>query len=90
MNPFEKLDANLARAIMSIGAIKAFEIGDGVKVSSANGSANNDSFRMNGDNTVTKATNHAGGILGASATVPKSYCARTLSLPRPSFRNRTL
>lgn len=61
---FEKLDANLARAVMSIGAVKAFEIGDGVKVSSANGSANNDSFRMNSDNTVTKATNHAGGILG--------------------------
>lgn len=61
---FEKLDANLARAVMSIGAVKAFEIGDGVKVSSANGSANNDSFRMNSDNTITKATNHAGGILG--------------------------
>lgn len=60
---FEKLDANLAKAIMSIGAVKAFEIGDGVKVSSANGSSNNDSFRMNGDR-ITKATNHAGGILG--------------------------
>lgn len=63
---FEKLDANLAKAIMSIGAVKAFEIGDGVKVSSANGSSNNDSFRMN-DNVnhkITKTTNHTGGILG--------------------------
>lgn len=60
---FEKLDANLAKAIMSIGAVKAFEIGDGVKVTAANGSANNDSFRMS-DNKVTKTTNHAGGILG--------------------------
>lgn len=60
---FEKLDANLAKAILSIGAVKAFEIGDGVRVSSANGSANNDSFRMK-DKEVTKATNHAGGILG--------------------------
>lgn len=60
---FEKLDANLAKAIMSIGAVKAIEIGDGVKVSSANGSTNNDHFRMH-DNTVIKATNHAGGILG--------------------------
>lgn len=60
---FEKLDANLAKAILSIGAVKAFEIGDGVKVSSANGSTNNDSFRMI-DNKITKATNHAGGILG--------------------------
>lgn len=63
---FEKLDANLAKAIMSIGAVKAFEIGDGVKVSSANGSSNNDSFRMNDnvDHKITKNTNHAGGILG--------------------------
>ncbi len=60
---FDKLDADLARAVLSIGAVKAFEIGDGVKASSANGSANNDSFRMR-DNKVTKATNHAGGILG--------------------------
>lgn len=63
---FEKLDANLAKAIMSIGAVKAFEIGDGIKVSSANGSSNNDSFRMNDnvDHKITKNTNHAGGILG--------------------------
>lgn len=64
---FEKLDANLAKAILSIGAVKAFEIGDGVKVSTANGSENNDSFRMShtmGENKITKATNHAGGILG--------------------------
>lgn len=64
---FEKLDANLAKAILSIGAVKAFEIGDGVKVSATNGSENNDSFRMNhtmDENKITKATNHAGGILG--------------------------
>lgn len=68
---FEKLDANLAKAIMSIGAVKAFEIGDGIKVSSANGSSDNDSFRINdnADNKnnfpkITKASNHAGGILG--------------------------
>lgn len=60
---FEKLDANLAKAILSIGAVKAFEIGDGIRVSTANGSTNNDSFRMNGDQVV-KATNHAGGVLG--------------------------
>ncbi len=60
---FEKLDANLAKAIMSIGAVKAFEIGDGVRAASANGSSNNDDFRMDG-NQVTKTTNHAGGILG--------------------------
>ena len=60
---FEKLDANLAKAVMSIGAVKAVEIGDGIEVSSACGSANNDAFRMKEGN-VMKDTNHAGGILG--------------------------
>lgn len=60
---FEKLDANLAKAIMSIGAVKAVEIGDGCQVSSRKGSQNNDCYRMN-DGHVIKQSNHAGGILG--------------------------
>ena len=60
---FEKLDANLAKAIMSIGAVKAVEIGDGVLVSNRKGSENNDAFRME-NGAPAKATNHAGGILG--------------------------
>lgn len=60
---FEKLDANLAKAIMSIGAVKAVEIGDGVSVSASKGSVNNDAFTMlNGQ--ISKKTNHSGGILG--------------------------
>ncbi len=60
---FEKLDANLAKAMMSIGAVKAVEIGDGILVSQANGSSNNDAFCLK-DGAITKATNHSGGILG--------------------------
>lgn len=60
---FEKLDANLAKAIMSIGAVKAVEIGDGVAVSKATGSQNNDAFCLK-DGLLSKKTNHAGGILG--------------------------
>lgn len=60
---FEKLDANLAKAIMSIGAVKAVEIGDGFQVSTAVGSENNDAFHS-GQDSVYKKTNHAGGILG--------------------------
>lgn len=41
---FDKLDANLAKAVMSIGAVKAVEIGDGTKVSRMRGSENNDGF----------------------------------------------
>ena len=48
---------------MSIGAVKAVEIGDGNSVSTAVGSKNNDAF-TNTDGTVTKKTNHSGGILG--------------------------
>lgn len=61
---FEKLNANLAKAVMSIGAVKGFEIGDGFDVAKATGKYNNDAFRRNADGSVTKATNHAGGILG--------------------------
>lgn len=60
---FEKLDANLAKAVMSIGAVKAVEIGDGCAVSSRKGSENNDAFCME-NGTVSKKTNHAGGTLG--------------------------
>lgn len=60
---FEKLDANLAKAIMSIGAVKAVEIGDGCAVSGRFGSENNDAFRTKNGHIV-KTTNHAGGTLG--------------------------
>lgn len=60
---FEKLDANLAKAVMSIGAVKAVEIGDGCRVSSRYGTDINDAFHME-DGKVVKSTNHAGGILG--------------------------
>ena len=60
---FEKLDANLAKAVMSIGAVKAVEIGDGCKVSSRFGTDNNDAFHLE-DGKVVKTTNHAGGVLG--------------------------
>lgn len=60
---FDKLSANLAKAVMSIGAIKGFEIGDGFAVATSTGSTDNDGFKMDGDKIV-KTSNHAGGILG--------------------------
>lgn len=60
---FEKLDANLAKALMSIGAVKGVEIGDGFRAARSLGSQNNDSFCA-GDKGIEKKTNHAGGILG--------------------------
>lgn len=82
---FEKLDANLAKAVMSIGAVKAVEIGDGTAVSGRRGSENNDSFRRTQSRTV-KATNHAGGILGGisdgSNVVIRAYVKPTPSIFR--------
>lgn len=60
---FDKLDARLGAAVMSIGAVKAFEIGDGTAAAAAKGSQNNDAFYADASG-VHKKTNHAGGILG--------------------------
>lgn len=83
---FEKLDANLAKAIMSIGAVKAVEIGDGAEVSARRGSENNDAFRME-NGQVIKATNHAGGILGGisdgSPIILRAYVKPTPSIFSP-------
>lgn len=61
---FEKLTANLAKAVTSIGAVKAFEIGDGIDVSKATGLTNNDQYSYDKDGKLIKLTNHSGGILG--------------------------
>lgn len=60
---FDKLDANLAKAMLSIGAVKGFELGDGFLAAKAKGSENNDSFHAENGN-IHKLTNHAGGTLG--------------------------
>lgn len=60
---FEKLDANLGKAVMSIGAVKGFEIGTGFEAARATGLVNNDAFFMD-NGKVVKKTNHAGGVLG--------------------------
>lgn len=61
---FEKLDANLAKAVFSIGAVKGFEIGSGFQAAEKKGSENNDAFTCDASGTIQKQTNHAGGILG--------------------------
>lgn len=61
---FDKLDANLAKAILSIGAVKGFEIGDGFRAAQASGSVNNDAFGLDEEKNIRKQTNHSGGVLG--------------------------
>ncbi|WP_026506749.1 chorismate synthase [Butyrivibrio sp. MC2013] len=61
---FMKLDALFAGALMSIGAVKAVEIGDGCAVSGMRGSEDNDGFRYDEEGKLYKTSNHAGGIMG--------------------------
>ena len=56
---YHKLDSQIANAMMSINAVKAVEIGDGVEASRVLGYENNDQIRKSGFKT-----NHSGGILG--------------------------
>lgn len=61
---FDKLDAQLGKALFSIGAVKAVEIGDGTAVSSSFGHENNDQYSADAQEHAVKITNHAGGVLG--------------------------
>ena len=65
---FDKLDADLAKAMLSIPAVKGFEIGDGFAVAQARGSQNNDPFVPRPDGSIGTTTNHAGGILGGMSS----------------------
>lgn len=67
-NPvFDKLDAELAKAMMSIGAVKGVEIGTGFECVTLKGSENNDQMLRKGSKT-TFLSNNAGGILGGIST----------------------
>lgn len=60
---FDRLDADLAKAVMCIPAVKGVEIGIGFEAAEMLGSQCNDAFVMKGRKIATR-TNHAGGILG--------------------------
>lgn len=64
---FNKLDAQLAQAMLSIGAIKGIEFGAGFSVSDSTGLKNNDGMK-HGDSNMQFTTNNAGGILGGMSS----------------------
>ena len=76
---FEKLDALIAFAMMSIPAVKAVEIGEGVAAAGLMGSENNDQMA---DGKFL--TNHAGGILGGIST-GEEIAVRLYLKPTPSI-----
>jgi len=83
---FDKLDAKLAQAVMSIGAVKAVSFGAGFSVAEMKGSENNDIFyTKNGE--IKKANNNSGGILGGisdgSDIIIKCAVKPTPSISKP-------
>jgi chorismate synthase len=60
---FDKLSADLGKAMLSINAVKGFEIGEGFNAANMKGSEHNDEFIKNQHGVKTK-TNHSGGTLG--------------------------
>ncbi len=80
---FDKFDAVLSQAILSIGAVKGFEIGDGFLAAESRGSENNDSFSSK-DKKILPVTNHAGGVLGGM-TSGAPVIFRAAVKPTPSI-----
>ena len=65
---YDKLDADLAKAMMSINAVKGVEIGAGFEAARLSGEENADEMRMAADGSVRFLSNKAGGILGGIST----------------------
>lgn len=80
---FNKLDAMLAHAILSIGATKGIEFGAGFKSSELKGSEYNDEFYFK-DDKVIKYTNNCGGLLGGISDGSQIFFNTTFK-PTPSI-----
>ena len=70
---FDKLDADLGKALLSIGAVKGVEIGAGFEAARLKGSEMNDPFYLD-DGRIRTRTNNAGGILGGISTGEPIRC----------------
>jgi chorismate synthase len=84
---FDKLKADLAKGLMSLPAVTAFEYGAGFGVATARGSANNDAFVKLPGGQIGTASNRHGGMLGGISSGMPIICRVALkptsSLPRP-------
>lgn len=83
---YEKLEANLAKAMLSLPASKGVEFGEGFQATRLKGSEHNDAFALQEDKIIT-STNHAGGTLGGISTGMPLVCRvafkPTASIPLP-------
>ncbi|MFD2262035.1 chorismate synthase [Lacibacterium aquatile] len=65
---YDKLDSDIACAMMTINAVKGVEIGDGFAAAALSGEENADEMRAGNDGKPRFLSNHAGGILGGIST----------------------
>ena len=65
---FDKLHADLGKAMLSINAVKGFDIGSGFDSVHLRGSQHNDSFERADSGAIRTRTNNAGGVLGGIST----------------------
>jgi chorismate synthase len=80
---FDSLDADIAKVLLAVPAVKGVEFGAGFRAAELKGSENNDAFRMQGGKVVA-STNNAGGILGGmSSGMP--IVVRVAVKPTPSI-----
>ncbi len=83
---FDKLDADLARALMSIGAVKGVEVGEGFAAAGMTGSVHNDPLLPDGF-----ASNNSGGILaGISTGQDLLVCAAIKPIPSIAIEQQTV
>ena len=80
---FERLDGDLARILMNIGAVKGVEIGLGFDVATHTGSEINDAYEIT-DGKVTTKTNNSGGIIGGMSN-GMPIVSRIAVKPTPSI-----
>lgn len=82
---FDKLDADLAKALISIGAVKGIEFGLGFALASLRGSEANDALCHEESGKVRTRTNNAGGIVGGISN-GEDIILRLAVKPTPSIR----
>lgn len=84
---FDKLKADLAKGLLSLPAVTAFEYGAGFGVATARGSQNNDAFVARNDQSIGTESNRHGGMLGGISSGQPIVCRvaikPTSSIPQP-------
>ncbi len=85
---FDKLEADLAKAMLSIGAAKGFEIGAGFASTDLTGLQNNDEFYRDEKGHIRMRTNRAGGVLGGISTGETIYFRVAFKPPSTVMREQ--